>query len=228
MPRPFNLRQGLLIAFWLYFALAAGWFVRAMDTWEAIWPVSLFLVWWLVLAFRDPLQRLAAKIRLPLFAKFLLFGLFFNDVVMENLAVSFHGDLHPNLFFNCVLWLGAYAGVLVGWWVLSRFYWYGFYLVFFLYGMKGVIVEQDFMVAKLILSEQFGAAVMAIPILVVVYGASVAPVYVVLEKELPRPERPVGPLAWLLGIMVPGLMFYAGAFVWFKFVDVAFGLKPQG
>jgi hypothetical protein len=222
---PSGARRRFLIAFWLWYAVAAVWFVGMMNTWEAIWPVSLCLVWWLVLFFREPLQRFTAWLRLPLFLKFLLLGLFFNDVVMENLAVSFKGDLHPNLFLNCFLWLGPYAGVLVGWWLLARFYSFSPWLVFLLYGIKGVIIEQDFLVAKLLLSKQFLAVAVFIPIVAVVYGASVAPVFVALEKELPRPPRRLGLLGPVLAIGVPALLFYGFAFVWFKLVALIFGLK---
>jgi hypothetical protein len=205
--------------------VAAVWFVRMMNTWAALGPVSLCLVWWLVLFFCEPLQRFAAWLHLPLFFKFLLIGLFFNDVVMENLAVSFEGDLHPNLFVNCFLWLGPYAGVLVGWWLLARFYSLSPWLVFLLYGIKGVLIEQDFLVAKLLLAKQFLAIGVFIPIVAVVYGASVAPVFVALEKELPRPPRRLGVLGAILAIGLPAVLFYGFAFVWFRLVALIFGLK---
>ena len=225
---PVGTRRKFLIAFWIWYAVAAVLFVGLMKNWSAIWPVSLFLVWGLALFFRVPLQRFAAWLHLPLFLKFLLIGLFFNDVVMENLAVSFKGDLHPNLLLNGFLWLGPYAGVLVGWWLLARFYSFSPWLVFLLYGIKGVLIEQDFLLAKLLLSKQFLAAVVFIPIIAVVYGASVAPVFVALEKELPRPVRKPGLFGAIMAIVVPALLFYGFAYLWFKLVEVVFGLKIGG
>jgi hypothetical protein len=214
-----------MVLFWIWYGVAAIAFLSQPDRLTAIAPLSLSLIWWLVLSYRRSLQGLASKLPFPVWVKFLVIGLFFTDVVMNNLAVSFKGDFHPNLFLNGILWLGAWVGVLLGWWLLAQFYHLTAWQVFFVYGIKGVIVEQDFLVPLTIWSGQLVNAFLVIPYLIVVYGAGIAPVFAILEKELPRPERRLNWVGVLLAVVVPMVSFYAGAFVWFKLMEELFGLK---
>jgi hypothetical protein len=190
------------------------------------WPFSLGLVWWLVIWFREPLRRGIASLSLPRSVKFFALGLFFYNVVMENLAVSFEGDLHPSLWVNTVLWVGAGLGVFTGWWLLAQWFQYSPAQVFLIYGLKGVVVEQDFLLPKLLWKGDLFAVAASIPLLVVVYGAAVAPVFVILSRELPRPARETGWLGAAAGFILPGLLFYLGFYVWVLFVGWAFGIRP--
>jgi hypothetical protein len=183
---------------------------------------------WGVLRFREPLQRFAARLPFPVYVKFLLFGIFFWDVVVENFGMSFKGDLNPNLFLSSFLWLGSCLGVMGAWWLVAQFFRFSPWEVFFFYGLKGVVGEQDFLVPLTIMQGQFLAAFVTIPYLIVVYGSGVAPVFVVLEKELPRPARRAGPVGAVLGIGLSGALFWVGALAWFKVVELLFGLKPVG
>ncbi len=210
--------------FWLWYVISAIAFLRGPDWLSAFGPISLSLIWWAVLWFRKTLQQWSRALSLPVWLKFLLIGLVFSDVIMENLAISFKGDLHPNLFWNSVLWLGAYAGVLLGWWLMAHFYALTPWQVFFIYGLKGVIVEQDFMVPLMIWKKQLLMAFLVIPYLMVVYAAAVAPVFVLLQDELPKPQRRLGWIGMALAILLPMVLFYAGAFIWFKAVSLL-GLK---
>ena len=223
---PLSTRRVLLAAFWVWFGISAVLFLMHENPLEAVWPLSLGLVMWGVLKFRAPLQRFAARLPFPVFIKYLAFGIFFFDVIMENFAVSFKGDLHPNLFLDSFLWLGSCLGVMCAWWLVAQFFWFRPWEVFFLYGLKGVLLEQDFLLPRMIMQGQFFDVVMIIPYLIVVYGSAVAPVFVVLEKELPRPPRRPGLAGAVVGVVLSAILFYAGAYVWFR----AFGflLKPVG
>jgi len=217
-----------MVLFWIWYGVSAIAFLSQPDRLTALAPLSLSLISWLVLNYRTPLQGLASKLPLPVWVKFLVIGLFFTDVVMNNLALSFKGDFHPNLFLNGILWIGAWVGVLLGWWLLARFYQLTAWQVFFIYGIKGVIVEQDFLVPLTIWRRQLVNAFLVIPYLIVVYGAGIAPVFAILEKELPRPERKLNWVGLLLAVVVPMVSFCAGAFVWFKIDGGAVWTKGRG
>jgi len=218
----------LFVAFWVWYAASGVVFLRGPGGFDSIWPLSLSLIWWLVLLFRAELQAWGRAVPLPIWLKFLIVGLFFSDVVMGNLAVSFKGDLHPNLALSSFLWLGAYGGVVLAWWLLAHLYPFTPWQVFFIYGFKGVIIEQDFMLSTMLWKGDWFSALVAAPFLVVVYGSAVAPMFVILQKELPNPGRRVGWMAIGLSIVVTMAGFYAGAFVWFRLVEVLFGLKIPG
>jgi hypothetical protein len=140
----------LFVAFWVWYAASGVVFLRGPGGFDSIWPLSLSLIWWLVLLFRAELQAWGRAVPLPIWLKFLIVGLFFSDVVMGNLAVSFKGDLHPNLALSSFLWLGAYGGVVLAWWLLAHLYPFTPWQVFFIYGFKGVIIEQDFMLPTML------------------------------------------------------------------------------
>ena len=221
-------KRWLMILFWIWYGISALASLRSSNRFDALGPISLALVWWLVLRFRRNLQSLAGKMSLPLLIKFLLIGLFFSVVVMDNLATSFKGDLTSNLLLNDIMWIGPYVGVLTAWWLLSRFYQFTAWQVFFLYGFKGIVVEQDFLIPLMFWKSQYLAALLTIPLVLVVYASAVAPVYVALENELPKPLRKTGWTAMALGVILPGIFFYGGAAVWFKFLKLLnplFGMK---
>jgi hypothetical protein len=165
-------------------------------------------------------------VTLPNFVKFMLLGLFFADIIMENFAVSFKGDFHPNLVVNSFLWVGAYAGMLVAWWIVSRLYYLTPWQVFFIYGFKGIVVEQDFLVPLMIWKGKLLEALLVSPYLVVVYGVAVAPVFLILQDELPKVRRLSAWLGVGLAFSLPLLLFYFGAFIWFHLVQSLFGLRP--
>ena len=73
--------------FWLWYVISAIAFLRGPDRLSAFGPISLSLIWWTVLWFRKTLQQWTRALSLPVWLKFLLLGLVFSDVIMENLAI---------------------------------------------------------------------------------------------------------------------------------------------
>ena len=215
-------RQILLIVFWIWFGVSAVAFLRHFP--GGFWPVSLAVVWWLVVAFRCPLKSVVRKVHVATWVKYFLIGLFFTDVVMENLAVSFKGDLNPNIFLNTFLWIGAYWGMLLGWWLTAHWYKVKPLHVFFLLGISGIIVEQNFMVPKMVMHGQILTALLTMPLLVVVYGTSVAPVFMILEGEMPEPPRRLNFIGGLIAILLPMICFFLAAYLWFHLLALG-GLK---
>ena len=59
-------------------------------------------------------------------------------------------------------------------------------------------------------------------------SAVFADTFVILERELPRPPRAPGWLGSVLALIVSGVMFYAGTWIWVLFLGWAFGIRPAG
>lgn len=174
--------------------------------------------------FREPMQTVVRRLHFAIWVKYFLLGLFFTDVVMENLAVSFKGDLSPNIFLNTFLWIGAYLGMLLGWWLVAHWYKVKPLHVFFLLGVSGIIVEQDFMVPKMLIHSHILTALLTMPLLVVVYGTSVAPVYVILEGDMPEPPRRLNFIGGLIAIVLPMVCFFLASYLWFH-LSALVGIK---
>ncbi len=204
------------IWFWLWYAVAAGLALAGDARSTFFWPITLVLVWIFVVLLAERLQRAVAQIPIPLAAKFYLLGLFFGAVVMENFAISFHGDEHSNLAINSFLWLGAYFGTLLGWWLLSRRWRFSATQVFFVAGLQGAFVEQNFALVKMLAKGQFLFAALTIPIILVVYAVAVAPGYVILEPELSRGRPRPNVAAWILAFLMPPILFFAFGGAWLK------------
>lgn len=218
----------LLTLFWVWYVVAVVMFLWNGKSLDGIWPVLLGPIFWIAFLLRKPLQNLSQRIPLPFTLKFFIVGILFFDVIMESFAVSFKGDLNPSIVLSDILWMGSCLGVLLAWWLLCHIYEFTPWQVFFLYGLKGVIVEQDYMVPLMILKGQWLMAFMLIPFLLVVYAVAVAPVFFILEPELPRTGRKPGLWAAFLGIFLSTALFFGGANVWFKLMELVFHLKAGG
>lgn len=179
------------------------------------------MVWWLVVAFRRPLREAVRKIPGPVWVRFFIIGIVMWDVVMESLAVSFQGDLHPNLFISNFLWLGACLGTVGSWWVLAHVFRYSAIQVLFIYALKGVLIEQFFLIPMSIIRGEIGTALILIPFVGVVYSVAIAPVFLLIEDEMPKAVRSPGVSGVLLGILFPTAMFFAGHSIWYKLLELA-------
>jgi hypothetical protein len=218
----------LLTVFWVWYVVAVVMFLWNGKSLDGICPVLLGPIFWIAFLLRKRLQNLSRRIQLPFTLKFFIVGILFFDVIMESFAVSFKGDLNPNIVLSDILWMGSCLGVLLAWWLLCHIYEFTPWQVFFLYGLKGAIVEQDYMVPLMILKGQWVMAFMLIPFLLVVYAVAVAPVFFILEPELPRTGRKPGLWAAFLGIFLSTVLFFGGASVWFKLMEYLFHLKAGG
>lgn len=204
----------LTTIFWVWYILAAATCLAFPPGRVFVGAIGMSIFWGLLLKFHKPLEGVVSRIPISSVARFLLVGIFSADVIMENLAINFHGDLHPNLALNSLLWLGAYVAWLTAWWVVSRFYWFEPNQVFFIAGVMGVLVEQNWLIPKLLASGQWFSAIVSAPILVAVYGGAVAPAFLLARPIPPSSHRRPGIVGFFVALFLPLLAFYAGGALW--------------
>jgi hypothetical protein len=217
-------RQAFWIIFWVWYGISAVVFLWHFP--NGYWQVSLAGIWWLVVLFREQLRSVVQKVHLAAWAKYFLLGLFFTDVVMETLAVSFQGDLNPDIYLNAFLWIGAYLGMLLGWWLVAHWYKFKSIHVFFLLGISGIIIEQNFMVPKMLIHGQVLTALLTMPLLIVVYGTAIAPVFLILKGELPEPPRRLNFIGGAIAVFLPIALFFLAAYPWFRFASLLGVMVP--
>jgi len=206
--------QALQILWWLWFTAVALLFIAPDPGFNSLSPFLTGVVWWVVVVWRKSLTEAIRVIPGPTWVRFMILGIVFFNVLMESLAVSFQGDLHPNIIVSNFLWLGASVGTLVGWWGLSHMFRYTAIQVFFIYALKGVLIEQNFLIPRTAAEGNWAGLAVLVPFVGVVYAVGVAPVFLLLADELPKPPRSVGVWAILLGVVVPAAMFFVGHWVW--------------
>jgi hypothetical protein len=227
-PPVFTWRRLLIIAFWAWWAVSAIFMMRGPDKWRSLPPIFLGLVWAAAWYWRKPLGTAVRAVKAPLWLKFFLLGISFFDIIMESFAVSFQGDLNRNIVLSNFLWLGSAIGIIGAWWIVAHLYAFTPWQVFFLYGLKGTLIEQDYLVPLLFWKGQWATGLILIPFLIVVYGSAIAPVFALLERALPKDRRIPGGLAVVTAILLPAILFYGGAFLWFRFCAAVIGLKTEG
>ena len=209
-----SLGSRLATMFWVWYCLAAAMCLAFPQGRVFTGAIGMSIFWGLLLKFHKTLQERVERIPGPLGVRFLVVGILTTDVVMENLAINFHGDLHPNLALNSLLWLGGCLAWLAGWWIVSRFYWFEASEVFFIAGIMGMLVEQNGMVAKLLVSGQWFPAIVSATILVPVYGGAVAPTFLLLRRVPSESMRRPGIVGFFVALFLPMGTFYAGGALW--------------
>jgi hypothetical protein len=181
--------------------------------------IVLGIIWLLVVRFQSNLRRFVHRIPLGRAAQFFAVGLFFSDLVMENIAINFAGDLDPNLAVNTFWWLGSCLAWVAGWWVLGQFYRLNAGQVFFVAGLMGVLVEQHWLVPRLVASGQWFTVLAAAPLLVPVYGGAVAPAFLLAPASVQGRRKP-GAVGLAVCLVATLAAFYLGTVLWLQ------GLRP--
>lgn len=157
----------------------------------------------------------------PLWVWYFGLGLPYATIIGENLGVGFEGDIHPNLAINTLLWVGSYLGLLAGWWILGRRYLWSAWQIYWLSGLMGVVIEQDYLVPRILASEQAIEAVVIAPFVHAVYGSIVAPIFAILGQDLPASDRRPGIGAKVMAVVLPAVLFFVGGswiLLWFWLV----------
>jgi hypothetical protein len=213
-PSPGRLARYLTRACWVIYAAAAAVCILAPEGRIFLGSLGMGVYWLLIVRFRYPLQRLADRAIRSHSLRFFAIGILSSDVVMENLAINFKGDLQSNLLLNSLLWLGAYLGSIAGWWFVARIFRLSPNQVFFIAGLLGVIIEQNWMIPKLLVSGQWGVALLSTPIVLVVYGAAVAPAFLLAGNPPNGGGRKAGVVGFAVALVLPALLFYALGALW--------------
>ena len=202
------------MVFWVVYAFSALVTLLAPGGRIFLGSLGMALYWLVLLVFRSPLKKGLSRVVGSFPLRFFAIGLISADVIMENLAINFKGDLDPNLIVNTFLWLGSCIGLLTGWWVVARFYRFTPYQVFFITGLTGVLVEHNAMFLRLLVGGKWGIALLSAPIIVVVYGAAVAPAFLLAgdppETKLRKPSM----AGFAVALLLPGVLFYGVGALW--------------
>ena len=206
--------HGLVRAFWLWYGVAAALNLVIPQGRVFAGAVALGLIWIAVKRFSRVIRGWLMGFSLPSMALFLIVGIFFSAILMENLAINFQGDLNRNLALNTFLWLGTCLAWLLGWWLLSLMYRYTPNEVFFISGLMGVMVEQHWLVPRLIASGQWFPVMAAAPIVVPVYGVAMAPAFLLTGRGETSPIPRPGWLGYLVAFVTSFTAFYVGTAVW--------------
>jgi hypothetical protein len=206
--------HGLVRAFWLWYGTAAVLNLVIPQGRIFAGAVALGLIWIAVMRFSGGIRTWLIGLGLPQMALFFIVGIFFSAILMENLAINFHGDLNPNLALNTFLWLGTCLAWLLGWWLLSLLYRFTPTEVFLVSGLMGVLVEQHWLVPRLIASGQWFPVVAAAPILVPVYGVAMAPAFLLTGRGDTGATRRPGWLGYLVALVGSFAAFYIGTAIW--------------
>ena len=125
--------------------------------------------------------------------------------------------METSILISCsdtFLWLGTCVAWLAGWWLISLFYRLSAIEVFFISGFMGVLVEQHWLVPRLIATGQWFPVIAAAPLLVPVYGVAIAPALLLSGREDSGPNRRPGSLGYLASLGVSLGSFYLGTAIW--------------
>jgi hypothetical protein len=201
-------------AFWILYVLAGVVCMLSPEGRIFLGSLGMAVYWFLVVRFRDPLRKPISRMIPSFNLRFFVIGIVSSDLIMENLAINFKGDLHHNLFLNSLMWLGSYIGSIVGWWVIARTFRFTPYQVFFLAGLLGVIIEQNWMIPKLLAAGSWAIALLCAPIILVVYGAAVAPAFLLAGDPPRTPARKPGIASFAIALLLPALLFYCLGGLW--------------
>jgi hypothetical protein len=232
----------LVICYWMLFSFAA--IGLASEGPSFPWQVLLVALWLLLWRFQKPVRRflfgrgeggptpdapLADGAEIPPLARpspppwvwYFGLGLLYTVVVGENLGIGFRGDIHPNLAVNSLLWVGSYLGLLVGWWILARRYLWTPWQVYWLSGLIGLAIEQNYLIPRMLVRGEVIEAFLLAPFIHAVYGSIMAPLFAILGPYLPVHDRRPGIGAKLLALLLPSALFFLGGlwiFLWFWLV----------
>lgn len=218
--------------------------LRQFPFWMQILMSHLMLLpfWFILLRFRSFFSGIVRSIPLPSVVKFLIAGLLLGVGLGVNFTIAFGlsggysrfenpsgiagADLDPNPLINIALYFGPWGGAMLGWYFLRRFYTFSFYHVFWIAGILGALTEQQFLLPATLLSGDILTALSLTFLLIPSYGVPYATPFVIMPpEELPKGVRKPGLLGYLLFVIIPLIMFYVSAILYYKILDLIFSTK---
>lgn len=195
-------------------------------------PLSVGLVWWLILRYRQQLQGLVRRIPLPPLLKYVVLGSVLAAFVFNNFAISFNlnrndiikGD-DPAILFNSFLWIGSFATMLLVYYLFAYRYRIAPEAVFWVSGLIGVVIEQNFLV-PIMLATLNPFALIFFFALLPVYGATYGAIWLLMPPEqLPQGSRAPTRVSYVVLAFLAALAFYLGAALWWGMSDLLFGTR---
>lgn len=185
---------------------AIGYAVLLSSDWRYLWHLPLhtlaaLLIW-------KPSWLRPRKARATV-THFLLVGVAYSAFIAEPLVVFGHGDLHPDLLLNGLLWIGSFAGIYLAWaWLLRRYRWRSTSL-FVLCGFVALF-DQSLVLWKFLGRFDVIDFLLFAPVLHAIYASMTAPVVIAyaasLEKRAAAPDVP----GYACAAAIPGILFWLG------------------
>ncbi len=229
----------LMVIFWLLFLVSTFllMFVAPQEPQPTssfpLWlrliisPFMLLVQWGILLGFRAPLTKAMRSITVPPLLKYIVAGLFLATVVGNNFAINFDlngNDFHPDPLVNITLYSGPYGAVLLALYLLRKWYRFTYNYVFWITGMSGALIEQNFLLPLTLLAgDPFAGAILLCHV-IPAYGVPFGSIWIVMPVEqLPGGTRRLGIGGILLCSISVLLCYYIGAFIWFSLFDLLFG-----
>lgn len=198
-------RTLVLIAIYVAWC-ALGYAVLLSSDWRYLWHVPLhalaaLLIW------KPSLVR-PRKAR-PTVTHFVLVGVVYSAFVAEPLVVFGHGDLHPDLLLNGLLWLGSFTGIYLAWaWLLRRHRWRAVSL----FALCGIVAlfDQSLVLWQFLATFDVVDFLLFAPVLHAIYASMSAPVVIAYAASLERRTAPPGLPGYASAGVIPGLLFWLG------------------
>lgn len=155
--------------------------------------------------------------------------MFWGIFIANNFAVNFNirgDDSHPDFLLNCFLWIGAIAAVLAVLYIMGKFYILDSNKVFWIMGLVGIIIEQNFLVPLQLFSLQIIPAIIISFSLLPVYGITYAFAWTILPNDsLPKGKLNLNILRTIILAIFVSFSFYFGSLSWWILLDELFGIK---
>lgn len=198
-------RTLVLIAIYVAWC-ALGYAVLLSSDWRYLWHVPLHAL--AVLLIWKPSLLRPRKARATV-THFLLIGVVYSAFVAEPLVVFGHGDLHPDLLLNGMLWLGSFAGIYLAWaWLLRRHRWHPVRL----FALCGVVAlfDQSLVLWKFLGAFDLADFLLFAPVLHAIYASMTAPVVIAYAPALEKRASAPGVPGHALAVAIPGTLFWLG------------------
>ncbi len=206
-PRPSRRTLALLAIYVAWCAI--GYAVLLSSDWRYLWHVPLHALAALLIWKRSWLRPRKARVT---FTHFVLVGVAYSVFIAEPLVVFGHGDLHPDLLLNGLLWIGSFAGIYLAWaWLLRHYRWRATSL-FLLCGLVALF-DQSLQLWKYLAAFDVIDFLLIAPVLHALYASMTAPVVIAYAASLEQRAAAPGLPGHAGAAVIPGVLFWLGV-IW--------------
>ncbi len=190
--------------------------MASMDGQFTLLIFPIFVLIWLI---APKLKPIIKKISLPLFVKFLFFGIIFalitEYLVFLDAGMGISGEsglFSQNLLFNLILAMGIYVSLILVWYFLLKKYKFSLIGVFLSAGIWGIVIEQDFAV---LLSFNL----LAYLYIFTVYGSFVSIPFMLTNDDFDKIPRKENKVKYIIAFFAQFIAYIVGI-LWMALLSV--------